>query len=95
MLEILFLMAFGILIGVLLRGKQKAIYWIERAILWSIFLLLFFLGLSIGGDELIMASLPSLGLNAFLITLGGVAGSVLAAWATWKFLFNRKKRSTQ
>jgi len=91
MLEILFLMAFGILIGVLLRGKKRAVFWVEKAILWSIFLLLFFLGLSIGGDKLIMASLPSLGLNAFLISLGGVAGSVLAAWATWKFLFNRKR----
>ena len=91
MLEILFLMAFGILIGFLLRGKKRAVLWIEKAILWSIFLLLFFLGLSIGGDELIMASLPSLGLNAFLITIGGVTGSVLAAWAVWKFLFNRKK----
>ncbi len=91
MLEILFLMALGILIGFFLRGKKKVVFWIEKAILWSIFLLLFFLGLSIGGDELIMASLPSLGLNAFLITLGGVTGSVLAAWATWKFLFNRKR----
>lgn len=91
MLIIIILMALGILIGVLLRGKKKTVYMIEKAILWSIFLLLFFLGLSIGSDELIMANLPSLGLNAFLITLGGVAGSLLAAWATWKYLFNRKQ----
>lgn len=80
------------LVGYILRGKQKAISGIEKAILWSIFLLLFFLGLSIGGNEVIMASLPSLGLNALIITLGGVAGSIIAAWALWKLVFKKVRR---
>lgn len=84
-------MAIGFLVGVLIRNKQKTVYGVDKAILFSIFMLLFFLGLSIGGDELIMASLPSLGLNAFLITIGGVGGSVLAAWVVWKFFFHRNK----
>ncbi|MDX9941678.1 MAG: LysO family transporter [Bacteroidales bacterium] len=92
MLEILVLMALGMLVGYILRGKQKAISGIEKAILWSIFLLLFFLGLSIGGNEVIMASLPSLGLNALIITLGGVAGSIIAAWALWKLVFKKVRR---
>ena len=94
MLEILVLIGLGMLAGYFLRGKQKAIPGIEKAILWSIFLLLFFLGLSIGGNEVIMASLPSLGLNALIITLGGVAGSVVTAWLFWKLFFN-KERSQQ
>ncbi|MEE4177878.1 MAG: LysO family transporter [Bacteroides sp.] len=92
MLEILLLMALGMLVGYSLRGKQKAISRIETAILWSIFLLLFFLGLSIGGNEVIVASLPKLGLNALIITLGGVAGSLLAAWVVWKLVFARERR---
>ena len=92
MLEILVLMALGMLVGYILRGKQKAISGIEKAILWSIFLLLFFLGLSIEGNEVIMASLPSLGLNALIITLGGVAGSIIAAWALWKLVFKKVRR---
>lgn len=85
-------MALGMLVGYFLRGKHKAISGIEKAILWSIFLLLFFLGLSIGGNELIMASLPKLGLNALIITLGGVAGSLLAAYAIWKLVFVKERK---
>lgn len=85
-------MALGILVGYFLRGKEKVISGVEKAILWSIFLLLFFLGLSIGGNELIMASLPKLGLNALIITLGGVAGSLLVAWAIWKLVFVKERK---
>jgi uncharacterized membrane protein YbjE (DUF340 family) len=92
MLEILVIMALGMLVGYFLRGKEKVISGVEKAILWSIFLLLFFLGLSIGGNELIMASLPKLGLNALIITLGGVAGSLLAAWAIWKLFFVKERK---
>lgn len=90
---ILVLMALGFLVGVLIRNNQKIVYGVDKAILFSIFMLLFFLGLSIGGDKLLIASLPSLGFNAFLITIGGVAGSVVAAWAVWKFLFNPNRSS--
>lgn len=92
MLEILLLMALGMAIGYFLRGKDKTVARIEKSILWSIYLLLFFLGLSIGGNKLILSNLPSLGLNALIITLGGVAGSILMAWAFWRLFFIRERR---
>ncbi len=90
MVEILLLMASGMLFGYLLRRKKKVLLIVERLTVWSIFLLLFFMGLSIGRDPVIIQSLPSLGLTALLITIGGIAGSILLAGLMWKLFFRKK-----
>jgi len=87
MIEILFVMAAGFGAGFLLRKKRKAVHLADKFMFLSICLLLFVLGISIGGDPVILANFPLFGFNALLITIGGVAGSVLAAWATWHFFF--------
>ena len=87
MLEILGLMAAGILAGRLLRKRQKVVSIVERLILVSIFLLLFFLGASIGSDQAIVDALDTIGLNALITATGSVAGSLVAAWLLWKYLF--------
>lgn len=89
MVEILLLMALGMLAGYLLRRKKKSIRVVERLTVWSIFLLLFFMGLSIGRDPVIIRNLPSLGLTALIITIGGVAGSLLLAHLTWRLFFRK------
>lgn len=87
MLEILFITTAGFVAGLLLRQKRKAVMITDKLMLLSIYMLLFFLGFSIGGDPVILANFPEFGLNAILITIGGVTGSILAAWATWTFIF--------
>ncbi|HSV75680.1 MAG TPA: LysO family transporter [Bacteroidales bacterium] len=87
MLEILFVMAAGFVAGLLLRKKRQAVLLADKFMFLSICLLLFVLGITIGGDPVILANFPEFGLNAILITIGGVVGSVLAAWATWYFFF--------
>jgi len=82
-------MAAGMGIGLLLRGRKKLIHILDHLILWSIFLLLFLLGLSIGLNPEIMQNLPSLGVRALVLTLGGVAGSLLAALLLWKLFFRK------
>ena len=89
MIEIILLFSAGIFIGLFFRRKARVIYWMERGILWSIFLLLFLLGLSIGLNPEIMQTLPSLGVRALVLTLGGVAGSLLAALLLWKLFFRK------
>ncbi|HSV88784.1 MAG TPA: LysO family transporter [Bacteroidales bacterium] len=89
MLEIILIMAAGFVAGYLLRQKKKVVLSVNRLTLLSIYLLLFFLGFSIGGDPVVLDNLPKFGLNAFLITLGGVCGSILAAWATWTLFFQK------
>lgn len=93
MLEILGLMAAGILAGRLLRKRQKVVSIVERLILVSIFLLLFFLGASIGSDRAIVDALDTIGLNALITATGSVAGSLVAAWLLWKYLFMPKTPS--
>jgi len=89
MLEILIIMTAGFVTGFFLRSKRKTIMLADKFMFLSICLLLFILGFSMGGNPVILANFPVLGINAILIALGGVAGSVLAAWATWNFFFKK------
>lgn len=91
MIPILLLMCSGIVIGVLLRNRTGLIKRIDPLVIWSIFVLLFLMGMSIGRDPLIMGKLPSLGLTAMLISVAGVTGSLIAASLLWKYLFNKKQ----
>ncbi len=90
MIEILLLIFGGMVLGYLVRHKEQIVHITERLIIWSIFLLLFLMGLSIGRDPLIVGSLPSLGLNALLISIAGIAGSLALALILWKFFFSKK-----
>ncbi len=93
MTEILLLMVAGMLTGYFLKQQKTLIRIVEKLIIWSIFLLLFFMGLSIGRDPLIIGELPSLGLTAFLISTGGILGSLLTALLIWKLFFAKKPQA--
>lgn len=69
------LMLLGILLGRLLRG-QRWLGALSRCITPAIMLLLFSLGVAVGGNEELMRNLPLLGGKALLLTLAGVAGSL-------------------
>lgn len=61
----------------------------DKLITWAIYLLLFFLGLSVGGNTELMANLQELGLQALVITGGALIGSIFLAWLLYKFFFKR------
>ncbi|MFO7979138.1 MAG: LysO family transporter [Bacteroidales bacterium] len=89
MIEILIIMGVGILAGRLLRGKPVIVARVEKAIIWSIYLLLLLLGVAIGSSQQIMSGLSQLGLTALWITLAAVAGSIIMAGLLWKFIFSK------
>lgn len=89
MFTIIGLMFTGMLLGFLLR-KQK-LSGIHKAITVLIWLLLFLLGLDVGGNQEIINGLHTIGMEAIVITLAAVLGSVTAAWALWYVLYKRKK----
>ncbi|MDX1662179.1 MAG: LysO family transporter [Candidatus Promineifilaceae bacterium] len=66
----------GMLAGFLLRQKRALVEAAERLSSFAIYLLLFLLGLSVGGDEAIFSRLPALGLQALLLSAAAIAGSV-------------------
>ena len=59
---------------------------------YTILLLLFLLGISVGANDAIVNNLTTLGGQAFLIALAGTTGSVLAAWGVYHFFFKERRR---
>lgn len=88
MFTIIGLMLTGMLLGFLLR-KQK-LSGIHKVITVLIWLLLFLLGIDVGGNQKIINGLHTIGLEAIVITLAAVLGSVTAAWALWYVLYKKK-----
>lgn len=78
----------GVLAGFLLRRRRLGR--IGSVITFLIWLLLFLLGVEVGGNERVMQGLPTLGMEALLIAVAATLGSCVAAWGLWK-LVSRKK----
>ena len=78
------LMFLGILLGFLLRGRRLAAA-LSRCVTPAIVLLLFALGISVGGNSTLMGALPELGSAAMLLTLCGVGGSFVCVLCIRRF----------
>jgi len=78
----------GIILGYFFR-KKAILQKLSKPINYTIYLLLFFLGISVGGNKEIINSLPSLGGQALLLAFAGTLGSVLAAWIAYKLFFKK------
>lgn len=89
MFTVIGIMFAGIGLGYLMRRQNLP--WINNVITALIWLLLFLLGIEVGHNEQIIRSLPTLGLEAFVIAIVCVLGSCLAAWALWKHVNGRKE----
>ncbi|MGL6071483.1 LysO family transporter [Craterilacuibacter sp.] len=88
MLSVIACLLAGVVAGHLLRDWRHVRH-IGRLISLAIFLLLFLLGLSVGGNEAILANLSTIGVKGVAISLASTMGSVLASW--WVYLrFFRK-----
>ena len=81
MFIIIGIMLTGMLLGFLLRNKRLS--WIHKIITLLIWVLLFLLGIDVGGNEAIIKGLHTLGLEALIITL--------CAWGLWYLLYIRNK----
>ena len=84
------IMFIGIGTGYLLR--RQSLPWVQKAITYLIWLLLFLLGIEVGQNEQVILSLPTLGLEAVIIAIVCVCGSCITAWMLWKHV-NRKKEA--
>lgn len=89
MFIIIGIMLTGMLLGFLLRNKRLS--WIHKIITLLIWVLLFLLGIDVGGNEAIIKGLHTLGLEALIITLAAVTGSILCAWGPWYLLYIRNR----
>ena len=88
MFIVISIMVFGIVLGYLFRRKTM-LRKLDKPISYTIYLLLFILGISVGGNNDIIHNLPTLGGWAFLLAFAGTLGSVLAAWVVYKTIFKK------
>lgn len=83
----------GILSGVLCRKLSTGACisltdvvarWQGKILTWLIWLLLFLLGIEVGSNEMIVRSLPTLGVEALLLSTAATLGCCVLAWALWR-----------
>lgn len=78
----------GIATGYLLR-RFKLLQKVGVSISYTIYLLLFLLGISVGANKEIVDNLTNLGGQALLLALVGTMGSLLAAWGVYHLFFKK------
>lgn len=69
----------GIPIGLLLRKHAGFVNIVGILTTWSVYLLLFVLGLSLGGNDEVFARVPTLGLRSLIVTVFAILGSIICA----------------
>lgn len=89
MLHIILIILAGILTGYFLRNASF-IKHVGTALSVIIVLLLFFLGVSVGANEQVVNNFLFIGLDAFILTVGGILGSILCAWWVYRKFFKKK-----
>lgn len=59
---------------------------------WTVWLLIFIFGVSLGSNEEIVSDFPRFGLTAAVVALAGTAGSVVGAWFFQRLISKRRKQ---
>ena len=76
---VLLILLTSILIGIALR-KYRIVRHLGKTATFTVWLLIFVFGISLGSNKEIVSDFGRLGITAVIVALMGVAGSVLAAW---------------
>lgn len=90
MITIISIMAAGILVGRFLRNRENR--FLGRIITYLIWILLFLLGVEVGVNRTVVSQFTTLGAEAFILTVFGLAGSILFSWILWCFIAKRNKK---
>ena len=88
MFTILFLLCVSIGLGYLLR-KVSFFQHLEKTIPYTIFLMLFVLGLFIGSNDTTMSQFEKYGYHAAILAVLGVLGSLFVSYLAYRILCRR------
>jgi uncharacterized membrane protein YbjE (DUF340 family) len=80
-------MTAGMVTGYFIRTKVAMVKRINKTALAIIFLLLFFMGVAVGQNQLIMQNLGNIGFKGIVLTFFCVIGSLLTAWLVYVIWF--------
>ncbi len=81
--------------GFMLRQKTPVLKINEKLTSAAIYILLFLLGISVGLNKTIIQHLDKIGIQALIITIGAISGSVLVSWLFYNFFFKNMKTSNK
>ena len=88
MFTVIVIMFCGVLAGRMVSMRCRPVA--SRVVTVLIWALLFMLGVEVGADPRITGNVLTLGLDALVIAVCCVAGSVLLSWVMWRMLHGRK-----
>ena len=91
MFSILIFMLTGIALGYRFR-HVVLFHKTEKTISITILFLLFFFGLNIGSNQSLIHNFSSFGLQALLLAVAGLAGSLIMSWITYRLFFRKEYR---
>lgn len=91
MLTVVLCMLCGIVAGFLFRKKRFKYQ--NQVIMVLIWLLLFLLGLEVGGNEQVIKQSGKILFQAFVIATAGTLGSIIAARFLWKSIVKSTKKT--
>ena len=89
MFIVISIMFLGIGVGYLFR-EVSLLQHIGQPIQYTIYLLLFLLGISVGGNPEIINNFGTLGVQAILISAASTLGSISMAWIVYRYFFKEK-----
>lgn len=89
MFVVIALMLVGIFIGYSLRNKKMI--WIGHIITVLIWFLLLILGVEVGANKDVINNISTLGIEAFIIAIAAVLGSIVAAKLLWNWIKQKDK----
>ncbi len=87
-------MTIGIAIGFFISKKENLIKINDKLVTWAIYLLLFILGIDVGTNKDIINNIHTIGLQAIIITMGALLGSLICAYIVYKLFFKDKQTQT-
>ncbi len=83
----IYVLVAGIPFGYLFRHSRTAVQYTDKLLTFSVWVLLFLLGLGLGVDEKLMQEIKVLGLQALCITFFAVLGSLIFAYLVAKICY--------
>lgn len=86
------IMLSGIVVGYMFRNWSY-LQQVGKLITFTILLLLFLLGITVGANKEIVDNLSVLGVQALLISLAAVLGSVVCALLVYRFFFKERNKA--
>ncbi|MDO9576391.1 MAG: LysO family transporter [Candidatus Cloacimonadales bacterium] len=92
MLSVIFILILGITTGYLLKKKESFIKTADKLLLWSIYLLLFLLGISVGSNQTIIRNFAEIGFKAIILSLSGVAASIFLSYLVYRFFWKKNEK---